>query len=114
MPCGSTLKNLGFAAAGEHEEWETLYPGFGKVAEDEGFPEIGQTFRSIAMVEKKHEERYRKLWENIKNSKVFKKDSKVLWKCRNCGFIVEAEKAPESCPVCKHPQAYFEVAAQNY
>ncbi len=110
----TTLENLEAAANGEKEEWTELYPEFAKIAEEEGFPEIAKTYKGIALVEKKHEERYRKLYENVKNNTVFKKEKKVLWKCKNCGFIVEAEEAPETCPVCNHPQSYFELLAENY
>jgi rubrerythrin len=110
----STQSNLESAAAGEHEEWTVLYPGFAKTAEEEGFPEIAKTFKSIAMVEEKHEKRYRKLGDNIKNKKVFKKEGKVYWICRNCGHIIEASEAPPKCPVCEHPQAYFQVYIENF
>ncbi|MFN3660612.1 MAG: rubrerythrin [Brevinematales bacterium] len=109
-----TLSNLKSAAAGENEEWTHLYPEFAKVAEQEGFPEIAASFRAIAQVEAKHEARYRKLAENVASGKVFKKDQKVLWKCRNCGFIIEAMEAPQVCPSCKHPQGYFEIFAETY
>ncbi|MFN4216550.1 MAG: rubrerythrin [Brevinematales bacterium] len=109
-----TLSNLKSAAAGENEEWTHLYPEFAQVAEQEGFPEIAASFRAIAQVEARHEARYRKLAENVASSKVFKKDQKVLWKCRNCGFIVEAMEAPQMCPSCKHPQGYFEVFVETY
>ena len=111
---GDTLSNLEAAAGGEHEEWSSLYPEFAKIAEEEGFPEIAKTFRGVSAVEKRHEERYRKLWNNVKNHTVFKKNGKVLWKCKNCGHIVESIEAPEECPVCKHPQSYFEVFVENY
>ncbi|SEF91789.1 Rubrerythrin [Caloramator fervidus] len=110
----STLDNLKYAANGEKEEWAELYPEFAKIAEEEGFHEIAEAFRKIAEVEKRHEERYRKLYENLLNGKVFKKDKKVLWKCNNCGYIHEGEEAPEVCPACKHPQGYFEVFVENY
>lgn len=110
----STIKNLEFAASGENEEWTDLYPNFAKVAEEEGFSEVAKTFRLVALVEKRHEERYRKLLENVKNHSVFKKSGKVFWKCRNCGHIVESIEAPEVCPVCDHPQAHFELWLENY
>jgi len=110
----STLKHLEYAAGGENEEWTILYPNFAKVAEEEGFEEVAKTFRLVALVEKRHEERYRKLLENVKNHTVFKKDGKVFWKCRNCGHIVESIEAPEKCPVCDHPQSYFEIWVENY
>lgn len=111
---GTTAQNLEAAACGEQEEWETLYPEAAETADDEGFPEIAEQFRAIAAVEKEHEKRYRKLLDNIKNGKVFKKDAPVKWKCRNCGYVHEALSAPDSCPACKHPQAYFEVIVENY
>lgn len=110
----STIKNLEFAASGENEEWTDLYPNFAKVAEEEGFSEVAKTFKLVALVEKRHEERYRKLLENVKNHSVFKKSGKVFWKCRNCGHIVESIEAPEVCPVCDHPQAHFELWLENY
>jgi len=109
-----TLKNLEYAANGEQEEWTDLYPSFAKFAEEEGFTEIAKTFKLVALVEKRHETRYRKLLNNIKNHTVFKKEGKVFWKCRNCGHIVESIEAPDICPVCNHPQAHFEVWVENY
>ncbi len=111
---GTTDENLKAGAEGEHEEWTVLYPGFGKVAEEEGFPQVAKTFYNIAKVEEKHEIRYNKLLENVKNGMVFKKDTKVFWKCRRCGHIIESSVAPAKCPVCDHPQAYFEVFVENY
>jgi len=110
----TTVKNLEYAANGENEEWSSLYTGFAATADAEGFSEVARTFRSIATVEKRHEARYRKLLENVKNKKVFKKDGKVLWKCRECGFVFEGTEAPDKCPVCDHPQEYFEVFVENY
>ena len=109
-----TLTNLECAANGENEEWTDLYPTFAKVADEEGFPTVAKTFRNVALVEKRHEDRYRKLWNNVKNHEVFKKDGKVFWKCRNCGHIMECITAPEICPVCKHPQEHFEIWMENY
>jgi rubrerythrin len=109
-----TLKNLEYAANGEQEEWEDLYPTFADIAEEEGYPEIATVFRGVAEVEKRHEDRYRKLLKNVKEHKVFKKNGKVFWKCRNCGHIVEDIEAPEVCPVCNHGQKYFEIWAENY
>ncbi len=109
-----TLTNLECAANGENEEWTDLYPNFAKVAEEEGFKDVANTFKLVALVEKKHEERYRKLWNNVKNHTVFKKGGKVFWKCRNCGHIVESIMAPEICPVCDHPQEHFEIWLENY
>jgi len=111
---GTTLENLNAAADGEKEEWDLLSPEFGNIAEQEGFPEVAAAFRMIATVEKRHETRYRKLYDNVKNNKVFKKDQKVLWKCSNCGFVHEGESAPEICPSCVHPQSYFELFMENY
>ncbi len=111
---GTTLENLKAAAAGENEEWSTLYPDFAKVAEQEGFPEIAGAFKMIATVEKRHEIRYQKLAENVSGYQVFKKDGKTYWKCLNCGYIHEGTSAPEKCPACLHPQAYFEVFVENY
>ncbi|TYQ15446.1 UNVERIFIED_CONTAM: rubrerythrin [Acetivibrio alkalicellulosi] len=110
----TTKENLEAAAAGENEEWTDLYPEFAKVADEEGFPEVAVAFRMIAKVEEKHETRYKKLAANISNETVFKKDSKVLWKCRNCGYIHEGDGAPVKCPACVHPQAHFEVFVENY
>lgn len=109
-----TKANLLSAACGENEEWETLYPEFAKVADEEGFPAIAAIFRNIAMVEKHHEARYRKLLLNIESNSVFSKDQTVLWKCLNCGFIYEGTDAPMLCPACIHPQAHFEVTTLNY
>ena len=109
-----TASNLEAAAGGEHEEWNDLYPAFAKVADDEGFPEIARTFRAVALVEAKHVARYSKLLSNIREKKVFRREEKRLWKCRNCGYILEAKEAPAECPVCKHPQEYFELFCENY
>ncbi|MBU2565851.1 MAG: rubrerythrin family protein [Candidatus Thermoplasmatota archaeon] len=111
---GSTLDNLRAAAAGENEEWTEMYPRMAKEARDEGFEEIAMMFESIALVEKEHEERYRKLLKNLEDDKVFKKEGKVYWKCRNCGYIHEGNEAPEKCQVCAHPRAYFEILVENY
>ncbi|MEI8115153.1 MAG: rubrerythrin family protein [Bacteroidia bacterium] len=111
---GTTLENLKAAADGENEEWTELYPEFGRIAEEEGFGRIALLFRSIAKIEKAHEERYRKLYQNLENGKVFEREGKVVWKCRVCGFLHEGLKAPMKCPVCEHPQAYFEIEAENY
>ena len=111
---GTTMENLKAAAEGENEEWTQLYPEFADVAEKEGFKEIAAAYRMIAKVEKAHEERYRKLYTNLEEGKVFEKDGVVIWKCRNCGYIHEGKSAPKVCPACLHPQAYFEVEAQNY
>ena len=111
---GTTAENLLAAAKGENEEWSELYPEFERVAREEGFEEIADSFKEIAEVEEAHEKRYVKLLENIKEDKVFKKDKVVKWKCRNCGYIHEGEEAPDLCPACKHPQSYYEVWVENY
>ncbi len=110
----TTLENLKASADGENEEWTELYPEFADVAEEEGFKEVAVAFRMIAKVEKAHEERYRKLYQNLEEGKVFQKGDKIVWKCRNCGYLHEGIKAPEKCPACLHPQSYFEVKAYNY
>ena len=111
----STAENLKDAAAGENYEWTDMYAEFARVADDEGFTEIAAKFRAVADVEKHHEERYLKLLENVQKNQVFTKDTGIhVWKCRNCGHIHIGEKAPELCPVCAHPQAYFELEAKNY
>lgn len=111
---GSTQENLKAAAEGEKLEWGTLYPNFAEVAEKEVFKDVAQTFRSVAKVEAYHERRYLKLLANVKENKVFKKDSVIKWKCRNCGFVFEGKEAPEKCPVCSHERSYFEVWCENY
>lgn len=111
---GDTKANLADAAAGENYEWTDMYARFAKEAEEEGFKEIANRFRQIGEVEKHHEERYRKLLENLQDGTVFKKGSIVIWKCRNCGHIHVGLEAPEICPVCAHPKAYFELQAENY
>lgn len=111
---GSTQENLASAADGENYEWTEMYEGFAKTAEAEGFPELAKKFRMVAAIEKRHEERYRKLLENIKSSEVFQKSEVKIWECRNCGHIIVGEKAPDECPVCAHPKSYFEVMAENF
>ena len=111
---GDTAANLTAAADGENYEWTDMYEGFAKTAEAEGFKELAAKFRMVAAIEKHHEERYRALLKNVENQEVFKKSSVKIWECRNCGHIVVGEKAPEICPVCAHPQAYFEIHAENY
>ena len=111
---GDTKSNLADAAAGENYEWTDMYATFAKEADEEGFTEIAATFRGIAEVEKHHEERYRKLLENIEEGNIFKKGSIVVWKCRNCGHIHVGKQAPAVCPVCEHPQSYFEEFKANY
>lgn len=110
----TTELNLLASAEGEHEEWSDLYPMFAKVAEEEGFKKVANLYRLVANVEKEHEERYLKLLKNVRENEVFKKGTKVFWKCRKCGHIHEATIAPQMCPCCQHPQAYFEIAAINY
>ena len=110
----STLDNLVSAAEGENFEWTDMYDEFAKTAKEEGFDRIAFLFESVAAIEKEHEERYRKLIENVEGGLVFSKDGDTIWKCRNCGHIVIGKQAPEVCPVCAHPQSYFEVKAENY
>jgi len=107
-------ENLDHAAAGENLEWTVLYADFEKIAKDEGFPEIAESFKHIAKVEKFHESRYRKLSANLQSGTVFKKQAKTLWHCRNCGYIFEGIQTPEECPACKHPRSYYELLAENY
>ena len=111
---GATKANLEAAAAGEKMEWTTLYANFGKIAKEEGFPEIAGSFEQIAKVERFHEARYRKLISNIENKEVFKKKTKVKWHCRNCGYVFEGVEPPKECPACKHPQSFYEVLAENF
>ena len=109
-----TKSNLEAAAAGEKLEWTTLYADFGKIAKEEGFPEVAQSFEQIAKVERFHEARYRKLIANVAGREVFAKRSSVKWHCINCGYIAEGTEAPQLCPACKHPQSYYEMLAENY
>jgi rubrerythrin len=111
---GSTVDNLKEAAGGEHYEYTVMYPGFAKTARAEGFDEIADVMLNIAVAEKQHERRYLGLMENIKNGKVFTKDGEVTWRCRNCGYIHRGKQAVEKCPACAHPQAHFEVLAENW
>ena len=111
---GSTEENLLSAAQGENYEWTDMYAKFAKEAHEEGFENIAYLFESVAKIEKEHEERYRALLNNMKNGSVFEKDDVVIWKCANCGHIHVGKKAPEVCPVCSHPQSYFELNAKNY
>ncbi len=111
---GDTAANLKAAAEGEHYEWTEMYPEFARIAEDEGFSEIAAVFRNIAVAEKEHERRYLALLKNIEEEKVFKKDKVVTWRCLNCGYVHEGTEPPKKCPACDHPQAYFEVLAENY
>ena len=110
----STIDNLLAAAEGENYEWTDMYKGFAETAKEEGFTRIAYLFEEVGKIEKEHEERYRKLLENVKGDLVFSKDGDRIWKCRNCGHIVIGKEAPTVCPVCNHPQAYFEIKAENY
>jgi len=111
---GTTKENLKAAADGENHEHKKLYPEFAAIAKDEGFPEVAAAFRSIAIVEKQHEARYRKLLQNVEAGTVFKKEKAVRWKCRNCGYIHEGKTPPAKCPACEHPEAFFELLEENY
>ena len=111
---GSTAENLAAAAAGENYEWTDMYEGFAKTAEEEGFKALAAKFRMVAAIEKRHEERYRALLANIEAQQVFEKSEVKVWECRNCGHIVVGTKAPQVCPVCAHPQSFFEISANNY
>ncbi|MCK9423118.1 MAG: rubrerythrin family protein [Bacteroidales bacterium] len=111
---GTTAENLKAAAEGEHEEWETLYPGFGKIASEEGFPKVATAFKLIATIEEHHEKRYLKLLTNMEKNKVFVREEKVFWVCRKCGYIHYGTKALQICPACHHPLAYFEMVHENY
>ncbi|RPI03056.1 MAG: rubrerythrin family protein [Ignavibacteriae bacterium] len=110
---GTTLENLKAAADGEQEEWTKLYPKFAEVAKEEGFAEVALAFRTIALVEKQHEARYRKLHKQVSDGTVFKKEKVVRWKCRNCGYIHEGKTPPAKCPACEHPESYFEVVEES-
>jgi len=111
---GDTAQNLGAAADGENYEWTDMYEGFAKTAEEEGFPVLAHRFRMVAAIEKTHEERYRALLRNVEAQEVFKKSSVKVWECRNCGHIIVGTEAPAVCPVCAHPQAYFELRCEHY
>ncbi|HOG47352.1 MAG TPA: rubrerythrin family protein [Anaerolineae bacterium] len=111
---GTTVANLEAAADGEHLEWGTLYPSFAETARQDGFAAVAVAFTEIGEVEEEHEKRYRTLLENVLSGKVFKRDTVVRWRCRNCGYVHEGSEAPEECPACRHPQAYYELAAENY
>ena len=111
---GSTVENLGAAADGENYEWTDMYKEFAETAEKEGFPELAEKFRGVAAIEKAHEERYRALLKNVEAQEVFAKSEVKVWECRNCGHIVVGTKAPDICPVCAHPQSYFEIREENY
>ena len=111
---GNTAENLLAAAEGENYEWTDMYEDFAKTAEEEGFTELANKFRLVAAIEKHHEERYRALLRNVETAEVFKRSEIKVWECRNCGHIVVGKEAPEVCPVCNHPQSYFEIHAENY
>jgi len=111
---GTTLENLKAAAEGENEEWTELYPEFSRIAAEEGYHEVAAAFKLIAKVEKAHEERYNTLYSNLENGLVFEREGKVVWKCRNCGYLHEGTKPPLNCPACLHPQSYFEIKESNY
>lgn len=111
---GNTMENLKASAMGENEEWTELYPGFAKIAEEEGFNEIATCYKMIARVEKAHEKRYTILYNNLENGEIFERNDVFVWKCRNCGYLHTAKKAPEICPACLHPKAYFEIKETNY
>ncbi len=111
---GDTKANLTAAAAGEKMEWTSMYPDFGKIAREEGFPEVARSFEQIAKVESFHEARYRKLIANIENGEVFKKKVKVKWHCINCGYVFEGDEPPKECPACRHPRSFYEVLAENW
>ena len=110
----TTVENLKAAADGENEEWADLYPEFARIAEEEGFPAIAVTFKMVAKVEAEHEARYRKLLARVEAGKFFEEDEEIEWQCRNCGYVHKGKKAPEKCPACAHPQAYFERKKNNY
>lgn len=111
---GDTLENLGHAAEGENYEWTDMYDKFAKEAREEGFEEIARLFDGVAAIEKEHEERYRKLIANIEQGIVFSRDGDMVWLCRNCGHVVIGKQAPDVCPVCAHPQGFFQIKAENY
>ena len=111
---GDTAENLAAAAAGENYEWTDMYEGFARTADEEGFPELAAKFRAVAAIEKRHEERYRALLHNVETAEVFKRSEVKVWECRNCGHIVVGIEAPKVCPVCAHPQSYFEIHKENY
>jgi rubrerythrin len=111
---GSTAENLKAAAGGEHHEWSELYPGFAKTAREEGFEEIAKVWDAICVAEKQHEKRYMDLLKNVQGGTVFKKDKKVVWRCRNCGYLHQGEEALKKCPACAHPQTHFEILGENW
>jgi rubrerythrin len=111
---GATAENLKAAAAGEHEEWTSLYPSFAAKAREEGFEAVAKVFEAVCVAEKQHEKRYLDLLKNVENNTVFKKSEKTVWRCRNCGYLFEGEAAPAACPACAHPQAHFELLGENW
>ncbi len=111
---GTTLENLAASADGEHEEWAELYPEFARIAQEEGYKEVANAFKAIARAETAHEDRFRKLYDNLENGMVFEREGKVVWKCRVCGYLHEGKKAPQQCPSCNHPQSYFQIKEDNY
>lgn len=111
---GDTKENLKHAAEGENDEWTSMYPEFAKVAREEGFEKIAMLFDAVGKIEAEHEARYKLLLENIEEGRVFAKDEKIIWQCQNCGYVTEASKAPQKCPVCDHPQSYFAQLVKNY
>jgi rubrerythrin len=111
---GSTVDNLKAAASGEYHEWSDMYPGFAKIAREEGFETIAKVWEAVSVAEKQHEKRYKDLAANIEAGRVFKRDGKIVWRCRNCGYLHEGTDAPAACPACVHPQAYFEVLGENW
>jgi rubrerythrin len=111
---GTSLENLAAAATGEEHEWQDLYPEFARIAREEGFVAVAAAFDAICIAEKQHGKRYRTLADNLQSGKVFKRNGKVVWRCRNCGYLHEGEDAPKTCPACLHPQAYFELLGENY
>jgi len=111
---GTTAENLKASAGGEHEEWTELYPAFAAKAREEGFEAVAMVFDNICIAEKQHEKRYLGFLKNLEDGTMFKKQEKVVWRCRNCGYIFESETAPQACPACAHPQAYFELLAENW
>ena len=111
---GDTAENLAAAAAGENYKWTDMYEGFARTADEEGFPELAAKFRAVAAIEKRHEERYRALLHNVETAEVFKRSEVKVWECRNCGHIVVGTEAPKVCPVCAHPQSYFEIHKENF
>ncbi|MCW8830660.1 MAG: rubrerythrin family protein [Gammaproteobacteria bacterium] len=111
---GTTLENLNSAAEGEEHEWEEMYPAFARTAREEGFDEVAAAFDSISVAEKQHGKRYRDLAGNLESGRIFRRNGKVVWRCRNCGYLHEAEEAPDMCPACLHPQAHFELLGENW